>query len=74
MQNLGQVPLVLGPGSWGFPGLLPPTAPMTQFYCPANTRMNPEGACLPTQTREGQEPVRLPPAPLLPARSLWAGF
>lgn len=41
---LGQVPLVLGPGSWGFPGLLPPFTPVGP-PCPAGTFMDPNGVC-----------------------------
>lgn len=41
---LGQVPLVLGPGSWGFPGMLPPSIPP----CPAGTFMDEDGFCRPT--------------------------
>jgi hypothetical protein len=50
---LGQVPLVLGPGSWGFPGLLPDTAPQTQFFCPPGTFMTADASCRPLTTQEG---------------------
>ena len=36
--QLGQVPLVLGPSSWGFPGALPPR-------CPPGQRLREDGTC-----------------------------
>lgn len=45
-QFLGQVPLVLGPGSWGFPGLLPPPPQ----GCPPGTFPDIDGYCRPRMT------------------------
>lgn len=51
---LGQVPLVLGPGSWGFPGMMPPGGmPAPAPACPTGTVMAPDGRCRPTTTHEG---------------------
>lgn len=49
---LGQVPLVLGPGSWGFPGLVPGAAPQGPA-CPPGTFMADDGTCRPRTTQEG---------------------
>lgn len=65
---MGQVPLVLGPGSWGFPGALPNTAPQTQFLCPPGTFITEDGACRPLVVREGglQEQRRMQAFPIFP--------
>jgi hypothetical protein len=65
---LGQVPLVLGPGSWGFPGLLPNQAPGFNM-CPPGTFTAADGTCRPTTTREGI-PKPQPPIPVFPVAAV----
>lgn len=68
---LGQVPLVLGPGSWGFPGVLPAAAPASQFICPPGTFMTADRACRPNMVSEGnligQPPFQTFPVMVFPS-------
>lgn len=57
-SRLGQVPLVLGPGSWGFPGLLPAQAP-ARLSCPAGTFVDVNGLCRPRTAMGGGITLRV---------------